>query len=64
MFVEFSIVKCVSNAVIKVPRNCRERTLNIAVIKDFQNDTSGKKNTIAATEVVLIQLSPYTVVSK
>ena len=26
-------VKCLSNAVVSVPLNCREKTLNIAVIK-------------------------------
>ena len=43
MSVKSSIVRCLSSAVVKVPRNCWERTLDIAVIKYFQNDTFEKK---------------------
>ena len=64
MSVKSSIIRCLSNAVVKIPRNCRERTLNIAVIKYFWNDTLHKKMTITATEIVPIQLFSYTVVSK
>ena len=38
-----STARCLSNTVIKTSRNCWERTLNIAVIKYFQNNTF-KKN--------------------
>ena len=59
MSVKSSIVKCLSNTVVKVPRNCSRRTLKIVQI-DFQNDTFEKKP-IIATEVVLIQLLSYNV---
>ena len=39
-----------------MPPNCCERTLNIAVIKKFQNGTF-EKITIIVTEVVLISCS-------
>ena len=39
---------------------CRETTSNIAVI----GMTLSKKNTITATEIVLVQLFSYSVVSK
>ena len=42
MSVKSSIVRCLSNAVVKVPRNCWERTLNIVVIKYFRNETFEK----------------------
>ena len=42
--VKSSTLICLSIAVVKVPRNCWERSLNIAVIKYFQNDTLKKKN--------------------
>ena len=64
MSVKSSIIRCLSNAVVKIPHNCRERTLNIAVIKYFWNDTLHKEMTITATEIVPIQLFSYTVVSK
>ena len=43
MSVKYSIVRCLSNAVVKVPRNCWERTLN------FRNNTFHKKIIITAT---------------
>ena len=53
------------NAVAKVPCHCWERTLNIAVIKYFRNDTFNEKYTHSqATEVILIQLFCLTVASK
>ena len=58
------IFDCLSNAVVKVPRNCGERTFNITVIKYFWNDTLHKKMTITATEIVPNQLLSYPVVSK
>ena len=61
--VKSSTVICLSIAVVKVPRNCWERSLNIAVIKYFQND-SLKKNIIAVTEVVFILLFSLTDVSE
>ena len=63
MSVKSSIARCLSNAVVKVNRNCWERSLNIAVIKYFRNDTF-EKITITATEAFLFQLFYYTVVSK
>ena len=48
--------RCLLNAIFKVSRNCSERTLNIAVIKQFRNSTF-EKNTIIVTEVVLISCS-------
>ena len=42
MSVKSSIVRCLSNAVVKVPRNCWERTLNVVMIKYFRNETFEK----------------------
>ena len=64
MSVKSSTVMCHSNAVVKVPRNCWESTLNIAMIKSFQNDNFRKEIAITVTEVVLIQFLSLTVVSK
>ena len=65
MSVKSSIVSCLSNATVRVRRNCWERTLKITVIKYFWNDTFKKKKiTIIATVVVLIHLFSLTVASK
>ena len=64
MSVKSWIGGCLSNAVSKVSRNCWERTLNIALMKYLRNDTFKKNFTATATEVVLVQLCSYTVVSK
>ena len=58
MSVTFITVRCLSNTVVKVSRNCCESVLNIAVFKQFQNGTF-KKVTIIVTEVALIQLFSY-----
>ena len=44
MSVKSSIVRCLSNAVVKVPRNYSERTPNLAVIKHFRNGSFENKN--------------------
>ena len=67
MFLKSSIIRCLPNAVVKVPSNCWERILNIAVFKCFRNDILKKKKKkiiITATEIIIIQLFPYSVVSK
>ena len=43
MSIKYSVVRCLSNAVVKLPRNCWKRTWNIAVMKYFRNDTFRKK---------------------
>ena len=53
-------LRCLSNTVVKVLLNCWERTLN----KCFRNNFFAHKITITATEVALIQLFSYKVVSK
>ena len=58
MSVKSSVIRCLPNVAVKVPRNCSERTLNIAAIKQFQNGTF-EKYTIIVREVVLIQLLSY-----
>ena len=63
MSVKSTVVRCLSNAVVKVRRNSGKTTLNIAVIKYFWNDTFEKK-TITKAEVVCIQLLSYKIVSK
>ena len=64
MSVKSSIIRYLSKAVVKMPRNYWERTLNIAVIKHFWNDTFEKKITITTTRNILIQLFSLTVDSK
>ena len=64
MCVESSLVRFLSNAVTKLPCNYWERTWNIAVIKYFRMTLSITKMVITATEVVLIKLFSYTIVSK
>ena len=64
MSVKSSVVGCFSNAIVRVPRNCLERFLNIAVIKNFRNDTFGKKYHTSAGSCFHIQLLSYNVVSK
>ena len=43
MSVKSPIVRCFSNAAVKVPRNYRERTLNIALTMYFWNGTLHKQ---------------------
>ena len=57
MFVKSSIARCFSNAIVKVSRNNFEHSCD-------RNDTFEKKKTITATEIVLVQLFSYSVVSK
>ena len=56
-------IRCFSNTVAKVPCNCWERTFNIVVISTL-GMTLSKKITITTTEVFLIQLFSYNVVSR
>ena len=63
MCVQSSLVRFLSNAVAKLPCNYWERTWNISVIKYFRMTLSIKKMVITATEVVLIKLFSYTIVS-
>ena len=53
---KISVVRCLSNAIIKVPRNLLRKNFEIAVIKYFWNGTFEKEFIITATEVVLIYL--------
>ena len=64
MCVQSSLVRFLSNAVAKLPCNYWERTWNIAVIMYFRITLSITKMVITATEVVLIKLFSYTIVSK
>ena len=64
MSIKSWIERCLPNVVVKVPRNCWEITLNIAWSSTFRMTLSNKKIAITATEVVLVQLFSYTVVSK